>query len=249
MLEVSPSVLIFAFAAFLLAGFVKGFIGMGLPAIATGLLTMVMAPGQAAALLVVPNAATNVWQALTGKHLRPLFRRFWPMLVGICVGSAPGAGFLTSDASGRATMALGIMLCLYALFSLFSPRLLVPSEAEWWLAPLAGTVTGLVSVLTGVFVIPLVPYLNALALQREELIQALGLSLLTSAVALAVALARAGALPVSLLGASLFALVPAGLGVLLGQWLRQRTQPAVFVRVFAVGLLMIGLHLAIRGLI
>src|SRR5712692_5933092 len=39
---------------------------------------------------------------------------------------------------------------------------------------------------------------------NDELIQALGLSLLTSAAALAVALAREGALPVSLLAASLF---------------------------------------------
>jgi uncharacterized membrane protein YfcA len=98
-------------------------------------------------------------------------------------------------------------------------------------------------------VIPLVPYVGALSLQRDELIQALGLSLLTSAAALAVALAREGALPVSQLGASLFALAPAGIGVLCGQWLRQRAHPAVFVRVFAVGLLLIGLHLALRNLI
>ena len=249
MFDVSLPVLLFAFVAFLLAGFVKGFIGMGLPTVATGLLTLVMAPGQAAALLVVPNAATNVWQALTGKHLRPLLRRFWPLLVGIGIGSAPGAGFLASDTSGRATTGLGVMLILYALFSLLSPRLHVPPRAEWWLAPLVGALTGFLSVLTGVFAIPLVPYLNALSLQRDALIQALGLSLLTSAVALAVALAREGALPVSLLGASLFALAPAGLGVWFGQWLRLRTHPAVFVRVFAVGLLLIGLHLALRNLI
>jgi uncharacterized membrane protein YfcA len=243
------SVLLFSSAALLGAGFIKGFLGLGLPTTATALLTMVMAPGQAAALLVVPNAATNVWQALTGKHLRSLLQRFWPMLLGIGVGSAPGAGFLVHDSSGRAAMALGIMLSLYALISLLSPRWRVPPQAEWWLAPLAGALTGWLSVLTGVFVIPLVPYLNALSLERDELIQALGLSLLTSAVAVAVALARENALPASLLGASLFELAPAGLGVLLGQQLRQRTHPAVFVRVFAIGLLAIGLHLAVRSLI
>jgi len=248
MLDTPPSALLFASAAFLLAGFVKGFIGMGLPTIATGLLTLVMAPGQAAALLAMPNAATNVWQALYGKHLRALFRRFWPMLLGICAGTTPGAGFLTSDTSGRASMALGIMLCLYAVFSMLSPRLRVPSRAEWWLAPLVGAVTGLLSILTGVFVIPLVLYLNALSLGREELIQALGLSLLTSAVALSLALAREGALPISLLGASFFALAPTGIGVLFGQWLRRRTHPAMFVRIFAVGLLLIGLYLTLRNL-
>jgi len=65
-----------------------------------------MTPGQAA-LLVVQKAATNIWQALTGKHLHPLRRRFWTMLLGIGVGSTPGAGFLMHDSSGRATMALG----------------------------------------------------------------------------------------------------------------------------------------------
>lgn len=103
--------------------------------------------------------------------------------------------------------------------------------------------------LTGVFVNPLAPYLDALSLDRDELIQALGLSLLTSAVAVAVALARESALPVSLLGASLVALAPAGLGLLLGQWLRRRTRPAAFVQAFAPTLLAIGLHLAVRNLI
>jgi uncharacterized protein len=242
------SVLLFVFAVFLVAGFVKGFLGMGLPAIATGLLTMVMAPGQAAALLVVPNAATNIWQALTGKHLRPLLWRLWPMLLGICVGTAPGASFLAGDTSGLATTALGVMLCLYALFSIRSPRLHVPAGAEWWIAPFVGAISGLLSILTGVFVLPLVPYLNALSLQRDELIQALGLSLLTSAAALALALARAGALPVSALLTSLYALAPVGLGALLGQWLRRRTHPAVFMRAFALGLLLIGVHLTVKNL-
>jgi uncharacterized protein len=246
--DMSLPVLLYACAALALAGLVKGFIGLGMPTTATGLLTIALAPAQAAALLVVPNAVTNVWQAVAGKRLRPLLRRFWPMLLGIAVGSTPGAGFLAHDSSGRATTALGILLCLYALFSLCSPRLRVPPHAEWWLAPVVGALTGWLAVMTGVFVIPLAPYLDALSLERDELIQALGLSLLTSAAAVAVALARENALPVSLLSASLAALAPAGFGLLLGQRLRQRIRPAAFVRIFALALLAIGLHLAVRPL-
>ena len=160
-------VVLFGFAAFLIAGFVKGFIGMGLPTIATGLLTLVMAPGQAAGLLVVPNFSTNAWQALAGSKLRALVRRFWPMLLGICVGSMPGAGFLAIDTSGRASVALGVMLVAYALMSMVSPRLSVPPDTEWWLAPVVGAATGLIAVLTGVFVLPLVPYLQSLGLTSQ----------------------------------------------------------------------------------
>ncbi len=247
--DLSLPVLIYAGAALALAGFVKGFIGLGMPTTATGLLTILMTPAQAASLLVAPNVATNIWQAFAGKRLRPLLRRFWPMLLGIAIGTAPGAGVMTHDTTGRAATVLGVLLCLYAAFSLLSPRLRVPPEAEWWLAPVVGAATGWLAVLTGVFVVPLGPYLGALSLEPDELVQALGLSLLTSALAIAIALARENALPVAALAASIAALAPAGVGLLAGQWLRQQTRPALFVRVFAVALLAVGLHLAVRNLI
>jgi uncharacterized membrane protein YfcA len=245
--DVSLPILLYASAALVLAGFVKGFIGLGMPTTATGLLTIVLTPAQAAGLLLVPNVATNIWQAFTGKHMRPLLRRLWPLLLGIAAGSAPGAGIMAHDTSGLAATVLGILLCLYAVFSLLSPRLRVPAAAEWWLGPLAGAATGWLTVLTGVFVLPLAPYLNALALEPEELIQALGLSFLTCGLAVGVALARENALPAMALAASAAALVPAGVGLYLGQRLRQHTRPAVFVRVFALALLAIGLHLAVKN--
>ena len=176
-------------------------------------------------------------------------RRFCPTLVGICIGSLPGASFLAHDTSGRATIALGVMLILYAILPLATPRIVVPPSAEWWLAPLVGVVTGFIAIMTGVFVLPLVPYLQSLGLKRDELIQALGLSLLTSAVALGVALAREGALPLTLIGGSVVALAPAGLGLAAGQCGRQHVSPTTFVRIFAIGLLLIGLYLTLRNLL
>ena len=69
--------------AFLIAGFVKGVIGLGLPTVAIGLLGLVMPPAEAAALLVVPSLVTNVWQLAAGPSLMTLLRRLWPMLLGI----------------------------------------------------------------------------------------------------------------------------------------------------------------------
>ncbi|MCJ9709447.1 TSUP family transporter, partial [Bordetella hinzii] len=60
---------------FLLAGFVKGCIGLGMPTVAVGLLSMAMPAPQAAALLVVPAVITNIWQMASGGHFRVLLRR------------------------------------------------------------------------------------------------------------------------------------------------------------------------------
>ena len=51
-------VLSFIVVVFLLAGMVKGMIGLGLPAVSMGLLTMLISPYQAAALLIVCASGT-----------------------------------------------------------------------------------------------------------------------------------------------------------------------------------------------
>jgi uncharacterized membrane protein YfcA len=48
------------------------------------------------------------------------------------------------------------------------------------------------------------------------------------------------------MGASLLAVIPALLGMMLGQWLRQRISASVFKRVFFIGMALLGLHLLIR---
>ena len=53
-------------ATFVVAGFVKGVTGMGLPTVAMGVLGTLMLPAQAAALLLLPSFVTNVWQLFAG---------------------------------------------------------------------------------------------------------------------------------------------------------------------------------------
>jgi uncharacterized membrane protein YfcA len=198
---------------------------------------------------VVPSLVTNLWQLFAGPRFGGLLRRLWPMMAGICLGTWAGAGLLTGAGTGRATIALGAALVMYALFGLAGPRLSVPARAErWWSAPV-GAATGLVTAATGVFVIPAVPFLQALGLEKEDLVQALGLSFTVSTLALAAGLARDGALQLTAAGTSLLALAPALLGMAAGQWLRLRVRPEVFRRWFFLGLLLLGCDLVLRPLL
>ena len=101
---------------------------------------------------------------------------------------------------------------------------------------------------TGVFVIPAVPYLGSLGLERDDLIQAFGLSFTVSTLALAAGLAWHDALPLQAAATSLLALVPALAGMALGGWLRARVRPETFRLCFFVDLLALGGELAWRGL-
>jgi uncharacterized membrane protein YfcA len=104
--------------------------------------------------------------------------------------------------------------------------------------------TGVVTAATGVFVIPAAPHLQAIGLEKDQLVQALGLSFTVSTLALAANIVRAGALNVSILGTTLIALAAAIVGMWFGQHLRSRLQPPVFRRCFFIGLLALGLYLS-----
>src|SRR5436305_14619872 len=88
---------------FLLAGVVKGVIGLGLPTVAMGMLGLAMRPVEAAALLLVPSLVTNVWQLLTGPRFGALLRRLWPMMLGVVAGTLAGSGVIAGSGARAAT--------------------------------------------------------------------------------------------------------------------------------------------------
>ena len=244
--DTSVAVLIVAFT-FLLAGMVKGVIGMGLPTVAMGMLGLVMPLVEAAALLVVPALVTNVWQ-LAGPSFVALLRRFATLMIGVCLGAAVGIGFLTGGAATFTTAALGAVLALYGAFGLISARFTVSPRRERWLSPLIGLITGFLTGATGVSVIPAVPYFNSLGLKKDELIQTLALLFIVSTLALATGLVASGQFQASAASSSLLALLPALGGMFLGQRVRNRLKPEVFRRWFFVGLLLLGIYMVVRAL-
>lgn len=165
----------------------------------------------------------------------------------ILAGTLIGSAWLGIDSGPWAAHALGGALLLYAVYGLLGPTMKVRPAWERWLGPLCGLLTGLVTAATGVFVMPAVPYLQSLGLSRDEMVQALGLSFTVSTLALALGLAGQDALGGQALGASLLMLVPALLGMLGGQWLRQRISAQVFKRCFFIGLALLGGHLLLNG--
>jgi hypothetical protein len=125
----------------------------------------------------------------------------------------------------------------------------VPNQVERWLSPVIGLTTGLVTGGTGVFVIPAVPYLQALGLSKDDLIQALGLSFTISTIALGVGLARGRAFHFEYIALSALAIVPSLLGMWLGTVIRGRISAAMFRRWFLCFLVLLGLELMLRPLV
>lgn len=235
--------ILFITAVFIVAGLVKGVTGMGLPTVAIALLSLRMPPLQAAALLIVPSSVTNVWQLAAGPSVYPLWQRFKSVMLAICAGVAGAFALGAATWSGAV---LGVALVGYGLLGLTGWRMQVAPHNERWAGPLAGAATGLMAGVTGVFVMPVAPYLQALNLDKDDLVQALGMAFTVGTLALAAMLALRGEWHAMAAGHSALALIPAVAGMQLGQWLRDHMSPAVFRRCFFVALLALGAHQLLR---
>src|SRR5262245_11460396 len=236
--------LLIVLGIFLFAGLVKGVVGLGLPTIAMGLLCLFMQPIEAAALIVIPNALTNLWQLIVGPAFAALARRLGLLLIAVAVGTFASIGLLASGQGSVATMLLGLVLMAYALHGLTSAQIRIDSKYERLASPVAGAVSGLLNGATGVFVVPATPYIASLGMSKDELMQSVGMLAFTAGIALGAALWLSGRYSAADL--PWMGLVPAVAGMYAGLRIRRRLDPERFRRWFLVGLLLLGGYTLLR---
>jgi uncharacterized membrane protein YfcA len=238
------SMLILIAAAFLLAGFIKGVIGLGLPTVSMGLLAVTMPPSQAIAIVIVPAIVTNIWQTFGGPYLRDIMRRLWPLMLGTVAGIWLNAGLLTGPYAPYGTVVLGTLLVVYAILGLSKLNFKVARRDEKWIGGIVGLITGVVSAATGVQVIPSMPYMQAIGMEKDELVQALGVFFTVATIALAFNLTTTGLLTAATALPGAIAMAASFAGMFIGQAVRNRMQPEMFRRWFLIAMIFLGIYLA-----
>lgn len=243
-----PATALVVAGAFLFAGAVKGVIGLGLPTVSLALLTIALDLPTAMVLLLVPSFVTNLWQAAVGGNAKAILSRIWPFLATATVTVWIGVAALARLDHSLLAGLLGVLLVTYSVTSLGGFRVVIPSRHEIWAGPVIGSANGVLTGMTGSFVVPGVMFLQAIGLSRDALIQAMGMLFTVSTVALAGALQQADLLTVHDGAMSLAAIVPALAGMIGGQMIRKRLSEQRFRTVFFIGLLALGTYIVINAI-
>jgi uncharacterized membrane protein YfcA len=246
-----PETLTIICLTFVLAGLVKGIIGMGLPTVSLVVLTVAIDLPSAMALLLIPSLVTNIWQAMAGGNLTFIVARLWPFLVAATLSVWIGAIIFSRVDTSLMSALLGLLVVTYAISGLAGYKLRIEPHHDNNTGPLTGvifgTVNGVLTGMTGSFVMPGVMYLQAIGLSRDVLIQAMGLLFTVSTVALALALQRNQILNSQLGWLSLLAVIPAIVGMMAGQRLRRHLSESQFRSVFFVSLLALGVSVGVQS--
>ena len=242
-----PGILLIVALALTLAGTIKGVVGFGIQVVGLALLTLALDLLSAMAIMLLPAVATNVWQALYGAARRRLLRRLRSFLLAVFGAVFVGALALSRVQLTSLVALLGLVLVVYALLGLSDYRASVPARAEAWLGPLFGAANGLLMGMTGSSVVPGTLYLQALGLDRDALVQAMGMLYMAAALALMLAMSSYRLLNLELFLYSACAVPPALFGMWLGGRIRRRLGELHFQRVFFVGLLLLGAYLLVKS--
>ncbi|MDJ0622643.1 MAG: sulfite exporter TauE/SafE family protein [Desulfocapsaceae bacterium] len=230
-------------ASFFIAGLVKGLVGLGFPTIILAMLSLSLGVRDAMALMLLPCFLTNIWQAFSGANLRVILERIWPLLICASITIWLTTSVIAGLETWLLSFILGTIVCAYALFGMTSRRVTVPEHHEYWLTPILGIVNGVITGLTGTFVVPGVLYLQGLRLPKDALIQAMGILFLVSTTALGAGLFGHGLTSGRFLLFSAAATVPSFVGLGLGQLIRNSLGEQRFERIFYISLFVLGFYI------
>ncbi|MEM7400056.1 MAG: sulfite exporter TauE/SafE family protein [Pseudomonadota bacterium] len=247
-LEPSVDLLLFMGAVFLLAGLVKGVLGIGLPLVSLPLLMTVIEPITAMTLLVVPTFAVNLWQTAQSGYMGGALRRFWPAYPLLVAGMAVGVSFLTRLNTHALMILVGIVVIVIAVIQLLKLAFAIPERSERWCTPVVGLASGLLGGVTSFLGPLMIMYLVALRVDKDQFVGTIAQFYLIGAVPFFGGLALSGHLGWRELVASCGAAVMIWFGVLIGQVLRERASGDLFRNLVLGLLIVIGANMIRKGL-
>ncbi|MEH6812897.1 MAG: sulfite exporter TauE/SafE family protein [Motiliproteus sp.] len=240
---IDPMTMTLVLMGLCLAGVVKGALGVGFPVVAMSLLTVLIEPKTAIALVALPVLVTNAWQAYKGGRYRETLSRYRVIILTLVTGTCAGAVMVAKANTEFLLGAIGAVAVLFAVINFLRPELRVSKKKERWVGPLTGMGAGIVGGLTTVHGPPIMMYLMALGLKKEEFVRTIGFIWFCGSVPMFSMYLYMGVIGAEELLWSLSALVPVFMGVTFGEFIRNKIDQDVFKKVLIFTLFAVGINL------
>ncbi len=238
----SPTI-IFILSVFFFSAFLKGITGLGFSTICLPILCTAIDIKTAIPAVILPSIASNLLVMAEAGRFGEALGRFRLLYFSALPGLVLGLIFLGSVPSAWPRAVLGLVLVSYAAWALNQKRFSLSSSAARLLKIPVGLATGLVNGLTGSQVMPVLPYLISLNLNKNLFVQSINIHFTISSLVMLAGLAGLGFLTRSLLLIALAGVLPVALGIKLGGLFRRRLSQEVYRRLVLVFLILVGLKL------
>ena len=232
---------------FIFAGIVKGFLGIGLPAAAMGLLTLIFPPTEAISLLWLPILFSNMFQFGRARNKREIAVTYKWFAAAIFISIFLTSLFINDYPTALLTVAIGVAMVVFSLNLLFGLSLPVGPGRGWQVG--VGVVSGVLGGLSSIWSPPVAMYLMARNTPKDMFIGATGFLFLAGCLPLGVGLVISGLITGPVIMKSLLGLLMTLIGFRIGEILRERISQDRFRQVVLVAFLIMGGRLIATGLL
>ena len=243
--SIDASLLAIGFAIFVFAGTVKGALAIGLPTVSVVFLAMIVDVRLAISLMLFPLFFSNLYLAVRGgNYLRTLHRyRYFIAVQSITIVIV---SILTSDfESEQLRVVLGWGVIIFAITGLMNVFPIVDEKLDRFLQVGLGLLAGFLGGTIAVWAPAVVIYLSMRGIQREEFARASGMIITVGAIPLLLMHAYLGHLDVANASLSLLALIPVYLGLVVGEWIREKISEKIFRRSLLILFLLLGMNMVL----
>jgi uncharacterized membrane protein YfcA len=233
----------------IVAGFLKGIIGVGMPVVALPLLSLFIDIKSAAMLLSMPLIFSNLPQALEGGQTGRCLRQLIPVILGTIAGLCLGVRVLLALDANIARTIAGLVLMGVGGVTLLAPKLQIQSR----LVLPAGIIFGFFGGMLGGIAAMAGPlvfiFLLAKGRRGQAFTKEASLYLVVSSGLLALLLTASPAFGWVDVAISTAAMAPVALGMALGQQLRDKIAPEAFKTLVLIAVIAAGAELVRHGLL
>jgi uncharacterized membrane protein YfcA len=244
----TPGLIALLTVSLVIAGLVKGVIGVAMPIVAIPLLSMLVDVQTAVMLLSMPLILSNIPQALEGGFVAQTLWSLAPVLVGMVPGVWIGVAVLLNVDPAVAKIAAGAGVILVAALILLAPKLEIKQR---WLGPVglgAGFCGGLLGGIAALSGPPVFIFLLAKGLSGKAFTKEASMFLVVSSVLLASALTSSQKFDWHDILISTLATAPVVAGMLVGQKVRDAVPAGAFKTLVVLGVLLSGAQLVWKGM-
>ena len=168
--------ILFVLAAYVVAGFIKGLTGIGFSTSCLPIMALRLDLTVAIPLVILPSIASNITVMVRAGRFREAVSRFWVLYAASIPGLLAGLAILVAIDANTAKAVLGIVLIVYSLWALTNRLMPLSGKWERKLRIPVGFCTGFVNGITGSQVMPVLPYLFSLDLDKNRFVQAINIS-------------------------------------------------------------------------
>ena len=240
---------ILAFTAFFIASFLKGLTGLGFSTLCLGFLAVFMDLKLAIPLVFLPSLSSNIMVMVESGRFFEALKRFRLLYLAAIPGLVLGIWFLGTSQNEVPKAVLGVVMFLYGIWGLKNGLFELSRQKERSLMMPVGLLSGLVNGATGSQIMPIMPYLLSLKMDRALFVQTINCAFTFNTLIMIIGLGKFGLVTLPVVWLSAGGILPVAAGIFLGGRVRKRVTEDLYRKMVLVLLMVLGINLALRPLL